>query len=473
MMRRYAVAVLRRIALSSALAAALAVGALAHTAQAAGPEVGVSDDRILLTGGAKADQMVAEWKREGVDVVRIFALWRRYAPGANSRKMPAGFDASNPNSGYDWFALDQAVQRVHAAGMKIMLTISGPAPRWATGKPSQRNGTYIPNPKAFAAYARAVATRYGSVVDRYMLWNEPNSGAFMLPQTKKGTIVSAQSYRNLVRAAYPAVKRADRGAQVLIGALAPKGRLRNGGTTAPLAFLRAFGCVDSRMHKIRKGACKHYKAPTGDGFAVHPYGSKTAPDLSPKGTDDINIATLGRIESTLDRLQRSHRVKGPRHMGMYVDEYGYQTNPPDRTSGVKPGKQDAWMQRGAYLAWRDHRIKVLTQYLWYDEPKVHGSYSNWQSGVRYSSGKAKPSLRHFAVPFAIDTAHNRLWGQARTGGRQRVTVQIRRHGSKRWKTLKRGVRTDSRGYWTIKRHLVRGASYRFVAGKATSSSLSR
>jgi hypothetical protein len=470
MTRRYAVAVLRRIALSSALALALAGGALTQTAHAAGPEVGVSDDRILLAGGPQADQLVAEWKREGIDVVRIFALWRRYAP--DTRKMPAGFDGADPSSGYDWFALDEAVNRVHAAGMKIMLTVSGPAPRWATSKPSQRNGTYIPKPAAFADFAKAVATRYGSVVDRYTLWNEPNSGAFMLPQKKKGTVVSAQSYRNLVRAAYPVVKKADPGAQVLIGALAPKGRARNGGTTAPLEFLRAFACVDSRFHKIRTGACKHYKAPQGDGFAVHPYGSKTAPDVAPKGADDVNIVTLSRIEKSLDRVRRMGRVKGPRHMGIYVDEYGYQTNPPDRTSGVKPAKQDAWMQRGAYLAWRDHRIKVLTQYLWYDEPKVNGSYSNWQSGVRYANGKAKPSLRHFAVPIAMDAAHNRLWGDARAGGRQTVKVEIQRHGSKKWNVLKR-VRTDSRGYWTLKRKLIKGAAYRFVADAGTSSALRR
>jgi hypothetical protein len=316
-----------------------------------------------------------------------------------------------------------------------------------------------------------VATRYGSEVDTYLLWNEPNSGAFMLPQSQHGKVVSAATYRALVRAAYPAVHRADRHARVLIGALAPKARDRRGGTTSPLTFLRAFGCVDARLHKVRRGSCKHYKAPKGDGFAVHPYGAKTPPDAAPRGADDLNIATLGRLQSTLDRLHRLHRIKGPRHMGLYVDEYGYQTNPPDRTSGVSPHKQDLWLQRGAYIAWRNHRIKLLTQYLWYDEPKFHGHYSNWQSGMRYASGRAKPALRHFAVPFALDAPRNLLWGQARVGGRQQVTVQIKRHGHG-WHTLKR-TWTDAHGYWHLKRHLVRRASYRFKAGRRTSSSLRR
>jgi Cellulase (glycosyl hydrolase family 5) len=450
------------------MGAALTGGVLTHAAQAAGPEIGVSDDRILIAGGPKADKMVAEWKRDGVDVVRIYAVWKRYAPKPNNRRVPAGFDAADPSSGYNWFFLDQAVNRVENAGMKVMLTIGGPAPRWATTK-AKRNGIYKPKAKPFANFAHAVAERYGASVDRYLLWNEPNSGFFLLPQKHAA---SATVYRNLVRAAYPAVKRADRHSTVLIGALAPKARDRRGGTTSPLAFLRSFGCVDSRLHKVRKGSCKHYKAPKGDGFAVHPYGAKTAPDLSPRGADDLNIATLGRLQSTVDRLRRIHRLQGPRHMGIYVDEYGYQTNPPDKKSGVSPHRQDLWIQQGAYLAWRNHRIKLLTQYLWYDEPKFRGHYSNWQSGLRYARGKAKPALRHFAVPFTIDTGRNLLWGQARAGGRQRVIVQIRRHGRHSWSTLKRKW-TDSHGYWKLKRHLVKGASYRFKVGRTASSSLRR
>ena len=107
-------------------------------------------------------------------------------------------------------------------------------------------------------------------------------------------------------------------------------------------------------------------------------------------------------------------------MDLYVDEYGYQTNPPDKTSGISATLQDAYMQRGAYLAWRDKRIKLLGQYLWYDEPKVNGSYSTWQSGVRFNNGKAKPSFKHFRIPFALDAQHNLLWGQVRDGGRHRV-----------------------------------------------------
>jgi len=466
-----------RLLLLSALLVAVAGSALSHTtaARAAGHEIGVSDDRVLVTGGSQATKMVAEWKRNGVDTVRIFALWSRVAPSPKSKQPPKRFNAADP-AGYNWYLYDPAVDLVRAAGLKVSLTLSGPGPYWASTKPGKRSATYSPSPKAYANFARAAALHFGSRVDRYVLWNEPNSGAFLSPQStgrgSKTVIASADIYRNLVRAAYPVVRKADRGAQVQIGALAPKGAQRRNVTTSPLAFMRRFGCVDARYKKIRSGACKRYKAPQGDAFAVHPYGAKTAPDAPPRGSDDINLATLGRLESMLDRLHRMGRLKGPRRMGIYVEEYGYQTNPPDRTSGVSASRQDAYLQRGAYLAWRDSRIKLLGQYLWYDEPKVHGSYSSWQSGVRYRNGKAKRSLKHFNIPFAMDTARNRLWGQVRSGGRHRVTVQQRAKGHSKWTTLKRPY-TDRRGFWTLKRKLRSGTSYRFTFAKTTSSALRR
>jgi len=51
--------------------------ALATPARAAGPEVGIADDRVLLAGGPEADAAVAEWQHLGIQQVRIYALWSR------------------------------------------------------------------------------------------------------------------------------------------------------------------------------------------------------------------------------------------------------------------------------------------------------------------------------------------------------------------------------------------------------------
>ena len=59
------------------LLALLLVLVLAAPAQAAGPEVGIADDRVLLAGGPEADAAIAEWQRLGIQQVRIYALWSR------------------------------------------------------------------------------------------------------------------------------------------------------------------------------------------------------------------------------------------------------------------------------------------------------------------------------------------------------------------------------------------------------------
>ena len=123
----------------------------AAPARAAGPEVGVADNRVLLAGGAQADRVVAEWPANGVDVVRILVQ-------------------STWVERYGWSEHDAAVARVRAAGRKVILTVTGPRTR--------------PDTRKFAAFAAAVAARYGADVDRYIVWNEPNLPSWLQPQAK-------------------------------------------------------------------------------------------------------------------------------------------------------------------------------------------------------------------------------------------------------------------------------------------------
>ena len=102
------------------------------------------------------------------------------------------------------------------------------------------NAVWKPKPAEFAAFARAVAARYGAVADQFALLNEPNQGAWLQPQSDRSGSVSPHLYRALVRAAYPAVKAVAPKATVLIGELAPSGRSDRGTTRPirPLKFLR-------------------------------------------------------------------------------------------------------------------------------------------------------------------------------------------------------------------------------------------
>jgi hypothetical protein len=454
---------MRRLA---ALLFLLILAATAAPAHAASGEIGIADDRILMPGGPVADRAVAEWAANGVDTVRIFAQWSRIAPA----RKPRGFDPDDPSDPhYQWFYVDNAIARVRQAGMSVTLTVTGPGPVWTSARPRLRRPGYKPRPAAFAAFAEAVARRYAASVDRYLLWNEPNIHAWLSPQarcTRSGcTPVSPHLYRSLVRAAYPAIAQHDPVAQIVIGVLSPRGqRLRNANTVMrPLLFLRRFGCRSDAWRRITSGACRRFRAATGDGFAIHPYSGRTAPERPHPNGDDVGLAQISNLTATLDRLQRLRAIRSTtRRLGIYIDEYGYQTSPPDRIAGIRLRTQDSWLQRAAYLAWRHSRIRLFTQYLWRDEPRTRGrSFSGWQSGLRYAGGRAKPSLAHFDTPFALDAARSRLWGQVRPGGAHTVTVERKARG-RRW-GARAVVTTDSRGYWTLQRRLSGSLFYRFKA----------
>jgi hypothetical protein len=440
---------------------ALAVPAVAHAAPQL--QTGISDDGILLHSPERAPAVVARWAAAGIDMVRIQVRWVAIAPGALEPAQPLGFDARDPEDPqYNWAATDQALALVVANGMTPLLTVTGSGPLWASRVPSLGNPRYQPDPVKFGQFAEAVARRYGRVADRYLIWNEPNQPLWLQPQQEcpvagqRCSPVAPHTYRALVRAAYPAIHQADPGAQVIAGALAPRGAdpLQRNRPLHPLAFIRAFGCVDAQYKPIRTGRCRGFQPARIDGFAYHPHAIKASPSTPSPHTDDATIADLRKLEDTLDAVQRAHGFTTPTgaHTPLHLTEFGYQTNPPDPYDGIPPGRQSRWLQEAAYTAWRDPRVRTLVQYEWQDEAvKSVGAgrkkYAGWQSGLVYADGKAKPALAGFQHPFVADVLTMapsvRFWGQVRPGRAHAVLLQ-RESPSGTWVTVAR-LRTDSRG----------------------------
>ncbi|MEA2289673.1 MAG: hypothetical protein QOD55_1670 [Solirubrobacteraceae bacterium] len=466
-----------RLARLLILTAALA-GLLAPPAHAARDvDVGIADDRALLwePDATRAAQTVAAWQATGIDTVRLFAQWGVIAPGRDDPLPPAGLDQSDPGDPrYDWRNLDRAVGLVRAAGMRVMLSVTGPGPLWASARPAERNRRVRPRPDLFARFARAVALRYGRDVERYIVWNEPNIPLWIQPQfTCRGrrcTPYAPHLYRRLVQAAWSAIHAVDGDARVLAGALAPRGqnpRSRNA-IMRPLPFLRAMGCVGARGQRVRTGPCRGFHPAPADGIAYHPHGVLRAPDIPNPNVDEAALADLPRLKRQLDVIQARNGLRNTRGrtrpLDLYFTEYGYQTRPPDPRDGVRPAQQAKWLQQAAFLAWRDPRVRNITQYEWRDEP-LSGGVAGWQSGLRFVDDRPKPALRGFPQPFWADQAPRsrlaRLWGQVRPGDAHTVTVQRRSPGSARW-TAVRSLRTDSRGVFTMRVRVTRRLDYRFT-----------
>jgi hypothetical protein len=471
---------------------AAAVLAATAPARAVGLETDIEDERLLLSGSVEGPLAAADWKQLGVQYVRVTAHWWEIAPSLHSTRKPKGFNASDPNAaGYKWTAVDHSIAVVAAAGLKPMLTITGPGPVWASSSPSRHNMFWKPKASEFARFATAAAKRYGATVDRYLIYNEPNQKGWLQPQWSCKKVhrhrvcspVSPNTYRDLVRAAVPAVHKADPHSEAVIGELAPVGSRPISDETpmAPLPFLRQMGCVDSRYHSIRSGSCKHFKAASGDSFGYHPHPKKLAPDATNRDADDAQFGDLKRLFAALDRLSRKRRIRAPGHtFKIRLTEFGYETNPPDRANGVSQSLQNRYLQQATYIAWKTRRVASLNFYGWEDEPLLNlgrgaNRYGRYQTGLETVNGKPKPALSTFPAPFVIDLPNRRksglFWGQVRPASTHRVTILVRSRGSKTWRTVAR-VSTRSDGTWSRRLRVSSTSSYRYAWTPASTAATS-
>ena len=466
----------RPLAALAALAALLVLGAA--PARAAGAaEVGMEDERLLLGDQAEAARVVDDWKDLGVRMVRLHAHWWTIAPARDAMRPPRRFDQSDPKDPhYNWWPLDNAIALVRAAGMRVMLTVTGPGPLWTSREPWRHNPVWKPDARAFGRFARAVARRYRGQIDSYLIWNEPNFPSWLMPQwTCVRRYVCAPAaphiYRGLVRAAAPAIRAADPGAKVIAGELAPIGLPPRTASTrmAPLTFLRAMACVDAFYRPLRSGPCGHFRPATPDGLGYHPHPVLNPPDRRNPDRNSAQMGDLGRLFAVLDRLSLRGRL-GRGRLPVYLTEFGYQTSPPDHAIGITLAQQTRYLQQAAFIAWQRRRVRVLTFYQWEDEP-VHWrgpgtrAYAGWQSGLRFVNGRPKPVFTTFAAPFVIAQQPGRrsalLWGQVRPAALHTVTILVRPRGARSFRPLATAT-TDAQGYWTRTMVVSRRAAYRFL-----------
>jgi hypothetical protein len=455
-----------------AFAASMAVPALASAASfapVARPEVGIEDEDVVF--GSQATTIVPAWRAMGVDSVRIEAYWDALSPNPTSATMPPGFNPANPNDPqYDWTPLDRAIGIVLANGMGVNLTIHNCNPRWASTQPSVATHCWRPSPTLYAQFASAVVRRYNGRIRRVLLGMEPNQRQFLAPQFtcagRRCTPASPHIYRALVRAAYPAIKAIAPGLQVLIGELAPIGsRPSPNSGMKPLLFFREMGCVDNRFRPIRGGRCAGFKPAVGDAIGYHPYvNNRKSPTFHIKDPDIAKIGDLKKLFITIDSMSRKHRLnpRRGRRFTFYFTEYGYISNPPSGKFGVSLPRQSLYNSQTAYIVWQNRsRIKLLSQYLWFDD-------ATFGTGLLRSNGVPKPALGTFPHPFFIDGTlrKTRFWGQVRPDAQRQIQLQERRRGSATFKTV-RTANTDAGGYWTFVMRAHRGSVYRFVYTTAT------
>ena len=78
---------------------------------------------------------------------------------------------------------------------------------------------------------------------------------------------------------------------------------------------------------------------------------------------------------------------------IWITEYGYQTNPPDRTFGVSRANQAKYLTQAYGIAKRHPRIDMFLWFLLRDERQL--ANDGWQSGLLTASGAKKPAFAAF------------------------------------------------------------------------------
>jgi hypothetical protein len=331
------------------LVCALSCALLAPTPQSAsaaqGMEVAVQDDSALVIQLPRPGYRLKALKlATGLNAswIRANVQWS-YVVGraANKRTAPTRID-------YNWTGYDALVEAAATRGINVQLSLTGPAPAWATA--NHKVGPVKPKAGPFKVFARDAAQHFKGRVTRYSIWNEPNYVSWISPLQS-----AAHVYRGLYVAGYSAIKNVDRDAQVLIAETSPYALKKR--ATAPLQFLRDVTCANAQYRKAR--SCATLKT---DGFAHHPYDFRHTPTYKYPGKDNVTLATLGRLESALFRLKRANLLTTPAggEPDLYLTEYGYFSSGKYKLSSSKQGQ---YLVQAFKLAQKNPRVRQLLQYV--------------------------------------------------------------------------------------------------------------
>jgi polysaccharide biosynthesis protein PslG len=343
--------------LPAAASAALRAAALDSTVQF-GVNTGVMFSSEQYTR-AQIDQQLAAVAATGATVVRSDALWEDAEPQA-----PIGVLHR-----YNWTLDDEIVSSLAAHGLRWLPIIDYAAP-WARALPGQAHSP-TSNVGAYAAYAAAIASRYGPggsfwlenpgihqvpVLD-YEIWNEPDSGTFWKPTPNPA------AYAALYSAAWSAIKAKQPAAQVLIG-----------GLTRPAWFLQAMLAGDPNL----RGQI--------DGISIHPYGS------SP---DKVFIA--------IRAARLAMRADGLGAVPLYVTEIGWTTHGSGFDSATPAERPGYISSTFATLGHTDCGIASVLLYAWSTLERNPSDPNDW-FGISPPGAGGSADIAAFAAAVATAAA---------------------------------------------------------------------
>ena len=233
-------------------------------------------------------------------------------------KIDVSWEAIEPAQGlFNFVVLDDAVNALNRANIKILLTLSGDTPVWARTV-TQEDGP--PDDFAtFATYTGTVAAHFEGRVAAYQIWNEPNLRRQWSSDRHR---IDPASYFDLLRQAYAAIKAADPAAMVISAGLAPTGF--NDGVNALNDRLYLQSLYDLGLKSVT------------DAVAVHAVGFANPPEAEccqkPDGVSTHYENRSFYFKNTLDdyhAITQANEDERP----LWVTKFGWGTSEDTETPG--------------------------------------------------------------------------------------------------------------------------------------------
>jgi hypothetical protein len=383
---------------------------------------GVQDD-AYLSAGPSLEKKLDTLDRLGVKLVRYTVDWRDVARRKPRRAVNPGDPA------YDWASTDAVMRGLRAHRIAVLVTLYG-TPAWANGG---RGANGLPRSKhSLSAFAVAVAKRY-PWVRLWEIWNEPNLRRFLKPNSPRLYV------QRLLNPTYAVLHNLRSGNRVAGGATSP--RATSSGLS-PVGFMRGM-----REAHARLDAYSHHPYPVTRG--ERPSGFARGVCRYCKG-----VLTLANLPVLLREVRKDFGAKR-----IWLTEYGYQTNPPDRF-GVSRRVQAQYVAEAALRAKSARFVDILIHFIVKDERRLSG----WQSGLFSTSGVVKPAFNSFMLPItqaARRGSRTTIWGQVRPGSGRRV-YRLQRFARGRWVSVGHLKLTDARGSYTRVVRATRGTRFRIL-----------
>lgn len=256
--------------------------------------VGIADSNIYFTDSLdEVRHRLDLIESLGVNDVRLLVPWM-FIQNQDPMGGPVDWEQD-----LDWAKLDQIVNEVESRGMGILGVLQW-SPDWAT---SGDTGVGHPdNVQDYAAFATAVAQRYGSKITSYEVWNEPNASFFWNP-------VDPVAYTNLLKATYTALKLVDPNITV-IGGVVGAGLTWGDTTMNPVDFVQAM---------YDAGADGFF-----DAISFHPYNFAT-PFSEQDDLDWRELMPLYQV-TKIRELMDQHIDPGEEQLKIWITEYGLPTS---------------------------------------------------------------------------------------------------------------------------------------------------